>query len=553
MHEFTKLCWRLDSSNKTSDKLAALKDYFAIARSEDAAWAVYFLAGRRIKRLVPTKLLRQWARESASLSEWLFNECYDRVGDLAETISLIVPANEQPAEIPLREIVEDRLMPLRDASEVQQREMVQSLWRQLDSRQLFVVGKLMTGAFRMGVSARLLQRGLAELHSLEVPTVAHRMTGDWLPTVEFYDGLISKETQEEPTSKPYPFFLANPIKEDPSDLLGDVSQWCAEWKWDGIRAQFIKRADEVFLWSRGEDLITEQYPELQTVAERLPNGTVIDGELVAWDYDANRPQSFGQLQRRLGRKRVGKKLLSEVPVVLLAFDLLEHEGKDFRSKPLERRKAALSDVLYRSGLTDLCTDKLRGGGDEPNAGGTPTSIWVPPAVMGDSWDELAEQREQSKANRAEGLMLKRRGSTYQVNRPVGDWWKWKVDPFTIDAVLIYAQRGHGRRASLYTDYTFAVWDEQELVPFAKAYSGLTDAEIRRVDNFVRRNTKERFGPVRSVEPRLVFELAFENIQRSTRHKSGVAVRFPRISRWREDKSAQEADRLQTILDLLESE
>ncbi|MEM9410959.1 MAG: cisplatin damage response ATP-dependent DNA ligase, partial [Planctomycetota bacterium] len=360
-------------------------------------------------------------------------------------------------------------------------------------------------------------------------TAAATSMGDWEPTESFFNELTNTELGESNISKPYPFFLANPLKEEPASL-GEFGDWVAEWKWDGIRAQLICREGEVFIWSRGEELVTDQFPEVAKAAEALPDGTVLDGELLGWDDQQQKPLEFNQLQRRLGRKKVGKKLLAEVPIALLSFDVMEWKGEDIRNEPLSVRLQVLDKLLVTIGES---------------------AIKKPPLVNAEQWSEAAEARNQSKQLRAEGLMLKRRESTYQVGRPVGDWWKWKVDPLLIDAVLIYAQRGHGRRASLYTDYTFAVWNEDELVPFAKAYSGLTDAEIRKVDAFVRKNTKERFGPVRSVTPQLVFELAFENIQKSTRHKSGVAVRFPRINRWRHDKKPLDADRLSTILEMID--
>lgn len=550
MNNFCDLYWQLDSTTRTNEKVAALKQYFSAAEPEHAVWAIYFLVGRRIKRLIPAASLRGWAIELAGIQPWLFHECYDRVGDLAETISLILPDPQSPREMKLKSLIEQQLLPLRKMEPDAQRRTVLELWDAFDQQQRFVLGKLMTGGFRVGVSRRLVNRALAEYTGIDPATIAHRLMGEWEPTTLFYHQLIDPDESETAISKPYPFFLANPLKELP-ESLGRFDEWIAEWKWDGIRAQTIRRDDKTFIWSRGEDLVTQQFPEVAQAANQLPDGTVIDGEILGWDEANEKPLPFSQLQRRLGRKQLGKKLLGEVPVVMLAFDLLEHDGNDIREMAIEQRQSHLRSLLNGlspSGSTTsgLLFDDLQVPTDLP-------AIRTAPGVEANSWEELAGQREQSPSLfRAEGLMLKRRGSTYQVNRPVGDWWKWKVDPYTIDAVLIYAQRGHGRRASLYTDYTFAVWDDKELVPFAKAYSGLTDREIRLVDAFVRKNTTEKFGPVRSVTPQLVFELAFENIQRSTRHKSGIAVRFPRINRWRHDKRPADADSLETITAMLEA-
>ncbi|MEC8554564.1 MAG: ATP-dependent DNA ligase [Planctomycetota bacterium] len=553
MDDFTKLFWQLDGTTKTSEKIAALEKYFKNAEAADAAWAVFFLTGQRIRRLIGTKLLREWATEEAQISDWLFEDCYDRVGDLAETISLLLPSAEVDLTTPLHSLIQDKLLPMRELTVGEQRRWVLELWDQMSQPQIFVLGKLMTGAFRVGVSKQLVIRALSAYSGVESTVLAHRLSGSWNPSTKFFEQLINPESSETPASKPYPFFLANPLKDGPEKELKEPQNWCAEWKWDGIRAQVIRRADETFIWSRGEELVTEQFPEIADCASQLPNGTVIDGEIVGWCQGESRPLPFSQLQRRLGRKRLGKKLLTEVPVALLAFDLLEKDGTDCREHSLEQRQADLAKLLI-----GLSTETQEGQSLFPNPepDSQEPAIRVAPPVSESplmTWEAMANCRTRAKELRAEGLMLKRAGSIYQVGRPAGLWWKWKVDPFTIDAVLVYAQRGHGRRASLYTDYTFAVWKENELVPFAKAYSGLSDAEFRKVDAFIRKNTKEKFGPIRSVTPQLVFELAFENIQPSSRHKSGIAVRFPRISRWRHDKSAGEADRLETILSLASDE
>ena len=470
-------------------------------------------------------------------------------------------------DISLKSLIEDHLLQLRDLEPEQQRDRVLTLWRSFDHKQIFVLGKLMMGGFRVGVSKKLVTRALAEHTAIDAATIAHRLMGDWKPDVAFYELLFNPDEGETAISKPYPFFLANPLKEGPDPVLGDPKDWVAEWKWDGIRAQVIRREGETFIWSRGEELVTEQFPEVAAAADQLPDGTVLDGEILGWEADADRPMEFSQLQRRLGRKRLGKKLLGEVPVVLLAFDLIEHGGEDIRTLPVSERQSRLKKLITNVNLEQrdkqknlqMWAGRSAASKKFPAAerqGHVSGAIRIPPPVEQSEnptdWSELGTRREAAKQLRAEGLMLKRIDSAYQVGRPVGDWWKWKVEPYTIDAVLIYAQRGHGRRASLYTDYTFAVWKDDALVPFAKAYSGLTDAEIRKVDAFVRKNTNEKFGPVRSVTPELVFELAFENVQKSTRHKSGIAVRFPRISRWRHDKKPADADSLATILAMLDS-
>lgn len=534
MKNFTDLYLALDQTNKTNEKVEAMVKYFKAATAADAAWAIYFLSGRKPRQIIPTAKLRLWAAEISEIPDWLFELSYDAVGDLGETIALLLPdTTATGSDLPLAYWVETRTIPLRTLNEAEQREAVAQAWNELDANERFVWNKLVTGSFRVGVSQSLVVRALAQVSGVEKEVVAHRLMGNWSPDADFYLGLIDgADTESADLSRPYPFHLAHQL-DFPLEDLGDIKDWQAEWKWDGIRAQLIRRGGESFLWSRGEDLVSERFPEITSASFALPDGTVLDGEILPWKDDE--VLAFAQLQRRIGRKTVGKKLLEEVPVVLLCYDLLEFGGEDFRQRELKERRAKLIKIIE-----NLPEESRK------------TLIYYP-TVKAESWNELAEIRNESRRRRVEGFMLKRLASPFRVGRPRGDWWKWKIDPLTVDAVMIYAQRGTGKRASLYTDYTFAVWANGELVPFAKAYSGLTDAEIRRVDNFVRRHTLETFGPVRSVEAKLVFELGFEGIQKSTRHKSGVAVRFPRILRWREDKKPQDADTLDAIHQMLESE
>ena len=528
MKLFATLYTALDETTKTNAKVAALVDYFQAAPAEDAIWAVSFLIGRKPRQIVPTRKLKQWAAEVADVPDWLFDVSYDVVGDLAETITLILPRSTITSTRALHDWVERSLLPMRNKDEAIQREEILEAWQQMDNAQRFVWNKLITGGFRVGVSQKLVTRALARFSSIDEAVIAHRLMGNWEPNKAYFGQILSTNTEDADISRLYPFYLAYALDQDIQEL-GDVRNWQAEWKWDGIRAQVIKREGQIFIWSRGEELVTPKYPEIETAAAGLPDGTVIDGEILPWKD--SRPLHFAELQRRIGRKSVGKKLLKDVPVILMAYDLLEHDGKDVRDESLSGRDEKLANLAKR--LAD-------------------SRIIHSPKVSGETWADLTEFKNEARRHGVEGLMLKKKDSPYRVGRRRGDWWKWKVDPLTADAVLIYAQRGHGRRSGLYTDYTFAVWDRNHLVPFAKAYSGLTDEEIRRVDRFIRQNTVERFGPVRSVKPELVFEIAFEDIRRSTRHKSGVAVRFPRMSRWRNDKAIQDADSLETIKALIDA-
>ncbi|PRY08653.1 ATP-dependent DNA ligase [Paraburkholderia sp. BL25I1N1] len=546
MKRFAALYTALDATTSTHDKLEALTSYFAVAEPEDAAWASYFLAGGKPRQSVPTRLLTEIARERAGLPAWLFEESYHAVGDLAETIAHILPPAQRSSELGLTQWIEQRVLTLRGVAPEELRTRLISYWDELDWGGRFLLTKLIGGGFRVGVARQLVVRALAEVAGVDHKRIAQRMVG-WTdsqqkPDAARYLRLIAPEAtgdemqpgeqqQESDLGLPYPFFLAHPLQADPA-TLGDPSQWQIEWKWDGIRAQLVKRGGRVWLWSRGEDLITDRFPEVAALGDALPDGFVVDGEILAWEPGALAPLPFARLQPRIARKTLTKKILADSPATLLAYDLLEANGRDLRMTPLVERRAQL-EALAVSIEGTLAHDLLR----------------VSPLVRAADWEALAALRDESRSRGVEGLMVKQRESMYGVGRTKasGTWWKWKIDPYAVDAVLVYAQRGHGRRASLYTDFTFAVWDEangvRTLVPFAKAYSGLTDEEMRQVDAIVRKTTIEKFGPVRSVTPTLVFEIGFEGIQASPRHKSGVAVRFPRMLRWRTDKHIDDADTL----------
>ncbi len=568
MKAFATLYSRLDATTSSNAKLAAMRDYFREADPADAAWAVYFLSGGRPRQLVPTKVLRETAMKVSALPEWLFEESYQAVGDMAETISLLMPEAKHSSDDGLAVWMQDKLLPLRGLPPEELAERLPALWAQLDRLSLMVCIKLITGAFRVGVSKLLVTRALASLVDLDPKRVAQRLVGytdlSHRPSAEGYLALIADESEHEHAQRggqPYPFFLAHPLQapvEEFDTLLSAPENWFVEWKWDGIRAQLVKRDGQIWVWSRGEELVSERFPELCELASELPDGTVIDGEILVWKHAPGDPatelfeqpdrgdtdtterfgvQPFALLQQRIGRKNLTAKVLQDAPVAVLAYDLLEWQGDDWRQREHRERRVQLEAVV----------------GQCPSP-----QLMLSPLVSGADWQDLARQREASRALGVEGMMIKARAAQYGVGRTkdVGVWWKWKIDPYSVDAVLIYAQRGHGRRASLYTDYTFAVWDgepgdpERKLVPFAKAYSGLTDEEMRKVDAIVRKTTVEKFGPVRSVTPTLVFELGFEGIAASSRHKSGIAVRFPRMLRWRLDKPVEEADTLATLRELL---
>ncbi|GGB09804.1 ATP-dependent DNA ligase [Allosediminivita pacifica] len=530
MKAFADLFTAVDQTTKTTAKTKALADYFKNADDADKLWTIALFSGRRPKRAVNTTQLREWAAERASLPLWLVEESYPIVGDLAETIALILPPAEQHSDEPLSFWI-NALRALHDVDIDTRKQRILDAWNRQDDTERFLFNKLITGGFRIGVSRKLMTRALAQATGQDEAVLAHRLMGGWKPETTSYHALIEAEDAAADQSRPYPFYLAYQL-DDPPESLGDPKDWLAEWKWDGIRGQLLIRGSDHHVWSRGEELMTDRFPELARARDFLADGTVIDAEIVAWDAEAEQPMPFNTLQQRIGRKTVPKKLLKEAPVILLAYDLLEHAGRDMRDTPLQERRATLENLAE-----NLPKD---------------APIRPSPRIAFDSWDSLASQRATARDFRAEGVMLKRLDSPYLSGRKKGDWWKWKLDPLTIDAVMIYAQQGHGRRANLFTDFTFAVWQGNDLVPFTKAYSGLTDEEFNRITHWVRRNTQQRFGPVRQVTPKHVFEIAFEGIHASPRHKSGVALRFPRMSRWRHDKQVQDANTLDDLKQLLDA-
>ena len=527
MEEFAELIRELDSSNKTNVKVEALTNYFRKVAPKDKVWAIAILSHRRPPRPVNTTLLRQFAAELANIPLWLFEESYHIVGDLAETIALVIPPSNESSEKSLSQFVNE-MIELKSASEAEKKSYLHDNWLSLNYYERFVFTKLITGSFRIGVSQKLMTRALSKATEIDEDVLAYKLMGNWDPQKISFQKLILEENEEDFLSKPYPFYLAYAIEGEPGDL-GDPADWSAEHKWDGIRAQVVIRNGEIYVWSRGEELVTDKYPEFSAFLDAIPDGTVMDGEILP--FPNGQIGTFNDLQTRIGRKNISKALLEKTPVILKVYDILEWKGEDLRQKPFSDRRAKLETLFDEVKNPDLPLKLSR------------TIDFI-------NWEEAAAERERAREVKSEGLMLKRWDSPYLVGRKKGDWWKWKIEPLTIDAVLTYAMRGHGRRSNLFTDYTFALWEGDELVTFAKAYSGLTDAEFRQVDSFIKKNTLERFGPVRSVKPELVFEIAFEGIAESGRHKSGVATRFPRILRWRKDKKPEEANSLNDLKALI---
>ena len=535
MKQFAKLVSVLGTSTKTNDKLQALQDYFAVAAEKDKVWVIAIFSGRRPKRIINSTILKAWCMELTGISPWLFDECYHTAGDLAETISLLLPEPENEnnfvAEHTLSFYLETFIR-IEKQDELVKKQFITSSWQQMDRNEKFVFNKLITGGFRIGVSQTMMVKALAKSVNVAASVIAHRISGNWNPAITTFENLLSETVAATDFSKPYPFYLAYAVDEDVTKLE-DEKLWQAEWKWDGIRGQIIKRDNNFFVWSRGEELLTEKFPEYNNFKDQLQEGTVIDGEIISLSTTAKedpfKPLPFAALQTRIGRKTITKKQLTAAPVGFIAYDLLEFNGEDIRYKSMAERRDLLEQVIANT--------------NDP-------SLHISPVIAFTNWQQLGHIRAKSREMGSEGIMLKRKISPYQAGRKRGDWWKWKIDPLTIDAVMIYAQKGHGRRSNLYTDYTFAVKDGDKLVPFTKAYTGLTDKEFAQVDSFVKKNSIEKFGPVRTVKPELVFEIAFEGIAASNRHKSGLALRFPRMNRWRTDKKTEEINTLDDLKNML---
>ena len=524
---FAQLLTELGETAATREKTDLLSNYFRTAPPEDLAWTLALFTGRRLKRQIRTRQLAEWLSEWRGIPGWLFEESYHHVGDLAETLALLDDSTGDGRPEGNLSDVMAKLRSIPDISDQEKSELIRNAWAEMSGSQKFVFNKLLTGGFRVGVSAQLVIQALAKVYGTEPAVIAHRISGEWDPVNTDADAMLRGEGRSFDLSRPYPFFLAYPVEGGPEDL-GHPSEWHAEWKWDGIRGQVILRSGSWSVWSRGEELMTDKFPEFDAWRMRLPDGTVLDGEIMA--MREGKPLPFSLLQTRIGRTRLSARLLKDAPVGFMAFDLLEYGGEDWRMRPFSERRARLTELIKEI--------------DQP---GLQCSETVPFS----DWEELTLRRREARERGSEGLMLKRMDSVYQAGRRRGDWWKWKLEPMTVDAVLIYAQKGHGRRSNLYTDYTFAVRDEDRLVVFAKAYSGLTDKEFREVDAFVKRNAIEKFGPVRTVKPELVFEIAFEGISASKRHKAGIAVRFPRMHRWRTDKKPEDINTLGDLKKMLE--
>ena len=554
---FGNLINNLEQCNSTKKKINLISVFIKDIDPRDGSWILLLLMSTRQKRVITGRRLKDILQASFRMPSWLIDDCFAQVGDSAETISLLWPqlkseltdANIECSEVynklfnepkeskPLHWWMETLLPAIKDATETTQNRLILKLWSDIADQDHYLTNKLITGGFRNGVSKGLVVKSIAQAYELDESTVLERL----MKPIEINNIWFQELTHPVSINRtdrgaiPYPFYLASPveiekIKETPP------ADWRLEYKWDGIRGQLIKRDTGAYLWSRGEELVNHVFPEIIEMAENLPDGTVLDGEILCWQKDVRKPMAFASLQRRLGRKTVNKKLLKECPTVFLAYDILEHKSIDIRAYNLRDRLKLLESVQLNYNHPCLVIDNEKEFAE---------------------WEELIQLRDRARLEGAEGLMIKKISSHYLSGRKRGYWWKYKHDPMTLDAVLIYAQAGTGKRANLFTDYTFALWDDsnknskdRKLVTFAKAYSGLNNSELMELDKWIRTHTIERYGPTRVVEQKQIFEIAFEGVMESKRHKCGLAVRFPRIHRWRIDKPVMEADCIEQAQALL---
>ena len=524
MEFFSKLFHDLDSTTKTNIRLDFLVDYLTTADPKDAIWVCWFLNGKRIKGAIKSSELKELASDYSGFPLWLVEECHDNVGDLAETISLLVGDAVVPSNvIGLNSIVDRYIRSLVGMSLDEKRDRLREAWKTFRSEDSLPFHKLLTGGFRMGISSGNLYKALARVGNVEPAVIAQRLSGNWNPGSLTLDDILQPSSSDSRFCVPFPFCLAHPLQEEPY-TLGDCNDWQVEWKWDGIRAQLIINSGLSMLWSRGDESVGNSFPEIIEASKLIPHDICLDGEILPWGIDG--VGHFSELHKRIGRKSPGFSILERIPTRFMAYDILACDNQDLREKPLSFRREKLEKLL---------------AGLPPNF-----PIGLTSLVYGKDWSTFARLRKESRRRRVEGFMLKRKKSSYATGRVKGGWFKWKVDPFLADMVLVSAQMGHGKRANLYSDYSFAGWCNGELFTVAKAYSGLSNEEIEDIDDFIRKNISGKFGAVRGVKPKLVFEIAFEGVNISSRHKSGIALRFPRIKRWRKDKLPNDACTLDEI-------
>jgi len=540
LNNFSELFLNLDSSNSTNNKIEVLKNYFLSNDPIDNSWAIYLLTGKSNKRFISGRYLKNLFSELYEYPVWLIDTCYLKVGDSAEVITLLLKNKSTSRKkvllnISLNELLSKTIPDLSKLNDEEKNFKIKNMWETLPEDNHLIFNKILTGTFRVGVSIGLITKSISKLINIDEEIISHRLMGNFEPSIDSYEFLINKNINlQELNSKPFPFLLANTIED--KIFKHSINDFQFEWKYDGIRMQLIKRSGNVSLWTRGQELVNDSFPELVDKMSHIKDDFVLDGELLVWNFKEQIAFDFSLLQKRINRKSPTRSIQIKYPIIFIAYDLLEINGRDIREIKLENRRIELEKYFSKwhnktenniSAIFKICN-----------------------LIFPKDWPDALNYKEKSRENNTEGLIIKKKTSIYSSGRKRGIWWKYKVDPMQLDAVLIYAKGGSGRRAGLYTDYSFALWKDKELIKFASAYSGLTNIEIKELDKWIRKNTIEKFGPVRSLKPEMVFEISFEKIQISKRHKSGIAVRFPRITKWRKDKKINDADSLENAYELM---
>lgn len=520
MKRFAELCAILESTANAREKMAALTVYFQDAPPPDAIWAIRLLLGWKPSRIATSQTLRRWARECVQFPDWLFEESCAAVGNLLETLALLIPLPDTPGDVPLHVRMQRDLLPLRDLTENEQRAAVSAAWTQMDAQQRFVWNTLLTGGFRPHVSEKTLIRALSAWRGLPTTVLACRLKQEWEPTVAGYRALFSHDIAALDSSQLYPFqrWYEEPPARGASGAIGD---WRIDWHRNGMRAQLIKRGSSVFLWSDDHVIVNDTFPEICEAMAAMTDGTVLDGVITAWSADG--PLHRAELERRMKRKRLTKKFKHEVPVRYWVYDLLEIQGEDVRTQPFRQRIHQAAGII-------------------PTEVGSVIHLAEP--LEAASWHRLHALRNDARRHGADGVLLRRwTASACPSTRKADQWRVWKADPLTAPVVLVYVQALNAASGQRSVEGTFAAWDGGDLVPVAKTSAGFSDEDVNAIEEFAKQHTVERFGPVRSLKAELVFTLAFDSVSLSTRRKSGLVLHHPRVAGRLLDASIHDAERI----------
>jgi len=540
MKAFADLWATLEGQLSEARSAQILARYLQQTSAEDAAWAIYLLCGKKPKKLLSARELVEYFLQTSGTPGWLFWESDDVVGDVNETIALLNDTfmdetasqqnrneNSHPQQNSLAFWMENQLNTLAEVAQSQRPAFLGNCWQKLGYREAFIINRILTGTWKSNLPLKTIAQALSIVSGQEPMTLMHRLKADWLPNKVFYAKLIAEDQPTFQTEQKFSFGEFKPLEESSIESLGAVEDWWLAWQWEGLRVQCIRRADDCFLWSQNGELVTDRFPELHEMAQKLPEGTILEGVIVACSGQA--PLPLADLQPRLGGKSVNRKMMESCPVAFVATDLQLLANEDMRNLPAQQRKTRLAQLA--------------------NDIGFPLVHF--PRIEIDQWAHARKLLQEARQHHAEGLSLQRLNSPYPIQNQQADWWSWKVQPHTINAILLYAKMEMaGRSQKQTTEYTFAVWHEDQLVPVARTGIGLPPEEAELLDGWIRANTYERFGPVRSVEPFHVYEIAFDGITPSKRHKCGFVLREPRIINPRPHTPIEEASRLEDLHRLL---